>query len=156
MSEVGGPELQAKREYSQLLRLHERTLVQLQRLRDDLTSSGTADLLKDIKVRTGSVPRLEDVTAAVEEAMRALKLSESQVRSAMFDEPGSMSVDGVPNLPAHLQRFLAERSESAGFSFEVVQDAVRGWTIEWREYTDRGTIRGYGQFSERPYAWLED
>jgi hypothetical protein len=155
MSEVGGPERQAKREYSQLMRLHERTLVQLQRLRDDLTSTGTADLMRDIKARTGSVPMLGDVTAAVEEAMRSLGLSESQVRSAMFDEPGSMSVEGVPNLPAHLQRFLAERSESPGFSFEVVQDEVRGWIIEWREYTDKGAIRGYGQFSERPYAWLE-
>jgi len=156
MSEVGGPELQAKREYSQLLRLHERTLLQLQRLRDDLTSSRTAGLMKDIKVRTGSVPMLDDVTGAVEEAIRALKLSESQVRSAMFDEPGSMSVEGVPNLPAHLQRFLAERSESPTFSFKVVQDESRGWIIEWREYTERGTTRGYGQFSERPYAWLED
>ena len=156
MSEVGGPNVQAKREYSQLLRLHERTLVQLQRLRDDLTSSGTAELMRDIKVRTGSVPMLGDVTAAVEEAIRSLKLSESQVRSTIFDEPGSMSVEGVPNLPVHLQRFLAERSESPSFSFEVAQDEVRGWVIEWREYTDKGTIRGYGQFSERPYAWLED
>jgi hypothetical protein len=156
MAEVPRPELKAKREYSQLLRLHERTLVQLQRLRDDLTSSVTADLLRDIKSRTGSTPGLADVTAAVEEAMRALKTSESQVRSAMFDQPRDLSVEGIPNLPAHLQRFLAERAESPSFSFDVVQDEVRGWIIQWREYTHRGTIRGYGQFSERPYAWLDD
>jgi len=156
MSEAGGPEVKAKREFSQLLRLHERTLVQLQRIRDDLASSGTAELLKDIKARTGSVPALADVTAAVEEAMRSLKLAESHVRGAMFEETPGMTVEGVPNLPAHLQRFLAERSESPGFTFEVVQDEVRGWVIQWKEYTSRGTVRGYGQFSERPYAWLED
>jgi hypothetical protein len=156
MSESGPEPLSAKREYSQLLRLHERTQVQLQRLRDELSSSGTADLLKDIKARTGSVPSLSEVTASVEEALRSLKLSEAQVRAAMFEEPGTMSVEGVPNLPVHLQRFLAERADSPSFSFEVVQDEVRGWVIQWKEYTHRGTIRGYGQFYERPYAWLED
>ena len=156
MSEVGEPDLQVKQEYSHLLRLHERTMVQLQRIRDDLSSSGTAELMKDIKAHTGSVPPLAEVTAAVEEAMRSLKLSESQVRASRFDEPGSMTVEGVPNLPAHLQRFLMERAESPGFTFEVVQDEVRGWIIQWKEYTDKGTVRGYGQFSERPYAWLED
>jgi hypothetical protein len=37
-----------------------------------------------------------------------------------------------------------------------VQDEVRGWMILWKEYTTRGTVRGFGQFYERPYAWLED
>ncbi len=156
MSEVGESDLQGKQEYSHLLRLHESILVQLQRIRDDLTSSGTAELIKDIKARTGSVPPLADVTAAVEEAMRSLKLSESKVRTSRFDEHGSMTVEGVSNLPAHLQRFLSERAESPGFSFEVIQDEVRGWIIQWKEYTAQGTVRGYGQFSERPYAWLED
>ena len=38
----------------------------------------------------------------------------------------------------------------------VDQDPVRGWIIRWKEYTHRGTVRGYGQICERPYAWLED
>jgi len=156
MSQAGGSEVPAKREYSQLLRLHERTLVQLQRIRDDLSSAGTAELLKEIKARTGSTPTLAEVTAAVEEAMRALKLSESQVRGAIVDEVAGMEVEGVPNLPAHLQRFLAERAESPGFSLDVIQDEARGWVIRWKEYTHKGTIRGYGQFAERPYAWLDD
>ena len=46
MSEAASPELKAKREYSQLLRLHERTLLQLTRLRDDLTSSVTVELVR--------------------------------------------------------------------------------------------------------------
>jgi len=156
MSQAGGSELRAKREYYQLLRLHERTLLHLQRIRDDLNSPGTEELLKDIKARTGSSPSLGEVTAAVEEAIRSLKLSESQVRGAISEKRVGMDVEGVPNLPAHLQRFLAERAESGNFSFDVIQDEARGWVIRWKEYTDKGTIRGYGQFAERPYAWLDD
>jgi hypothetical protein len=59
-------------------------------------------------------------------------------------------------MPAYLQRFLAERSNGPAFSYEVSQDEVRGWVIRWKEYTDQGTVRGFGQFYERPYAWLDD
>lgn len=156
MADAPATEGKAAREYAQLLRLHERTLVQLQRIRDDLTSPATAELMREIKHRTGTVPSLDQITGAVEEAIRALKLSESEVRTAVLAEPGSLAVEGVPNLPPHLERFLAERSESPGFSYEVAQDEERGWIIKWKEYTSRGTVRGYGQFYERPYAWLED
>jgi len=71
--------------------------------------------------------------------------------------PGDeFSVDGVTNLPAPLSRFLAERSQYPGFKYKVIQDDVRGWVIRWKEYTHRGTVRGYGQFYERPYAWIYD
>ena len=30
-----------------------------------------------------------------------------------------------------------------------------GWVIRWREYTLRETVRGYCQFYEQPYAWLD-
>jgi hypothetical protein len=148
--------LKAKREYSQLLRLHERLLTQLDRVRADLTSPGTHTLLKTIRARTGSVPDLSEVISAVEEAIRSLKMGESEIRSDLLEHPDFMPVEGVANLPTHLQRFLAERAQSPGFSYEVVQDEVRGWMVRWKEYTLRGTIRGYGQFYERPYAWLED
>jgi hypothetical protein len=55
-------------------------------------------------------------------------------------------------MPAYLQRFLGERAAQSGFSYDVVQDVERGWV----EYTTHGTAGGYGQFYERPYAWLED
>ena len=42
------------------------------------------------------------------------------------------------------------------FSYEVRQDSVRGWVIAWKEYTAEGIVRGFGQFYERPYAWLEE
>ena len=156
MAELKETELQAKREYSQLLRLHERLRIQLQRVREELTSAPTDTLLKDIKLRTGETPNLTAILASVEEALRALKLSQSRIRSAILEHHESLSVDGVPNLPTHLQRFLAERAQMSGFSYEVIQDEVRGWVICWKEYTPKGTVRGYGQFYERPYAYLED
>lgn len=156
MPDLEETELQAKREYSQLLRLHERLRIQLQRVREELTSSQTDTLLKDIKVRTGETPDISAILGAVEEGLRALKLSQSTIRSAILEHHEDMSVDGVPNLPTHLQRFLAERAQLPGFSYEVIQDEVRGWVICWKEYTHRGTVRGYGQFYERPYAYLED
>lgn len=149
-------DLQSKRAYSQLLRLHERLLAELQRVREETTSPSTVELIKDLKVRTGSAPSLAEVTTRVEEAIRSLQLSEAQVRDAMFGRRETLEVEGVANLPAHLQRFLAERAAQPGFSYEVRQDDVRGWMICWKEYTTKGTVRGYGQFYERPYAWLDD
>lgn len=156
MTDLDDTELQAKREYAQLLRLHDRLMVQLQRTLEELTSSQTAALVKDIKNRTGTEPDLTAINASVEESIRALKLSQSRIRKAILEHHEVLDVEGVPNLPAHLQRFLAERAQMPGFSYEVVQDEVRGWVICWKEYTHKGTVRGYGQFYERPYAYLED
>ena len=150
---------QATREYSQLLRMQERLVTQLQRVRDELVAPVTVGLMKDIRNRTGNAPTqaMADVISEVEQSIRALKLLESEVQSALQQEPGEeFTVDGVSNLPAPLARFLAERMELPGFRYDVVQDEVRGWVIRWKEYTHRGTVRGYGQFYERPYAWLEE
>lgn len=156
MSDSADAKPRVTREHAQLLRLHERLLAQLGRMLDDVTSPSTNALLKEMKSRSGTMPPLSDVASALEEAVRALKLSDAQVRKGFNESPGGLIVEGVPNLPAHLQRFLAERASQPGFSFEVVQDEVRGWMICWKEYTHRGTVRGYGQFYERPYAWIED
>lgn len=157
MAEDTQNKAQAKREYTQLLRLHEQLLGQLVRARDELSASGTTGLLKVIKGRTGSAPDLSPVKEAVEKAIRALKLSESQIHATLEeDEDGTFEIEGIANMPAYLQRFLAERADYPGFEYEVVQDPVRGWMICWKEYTTRGTVRGYGQFCERPYAWLDD
>jgi len=145
-----------RREYAQLLRMAERLLGQLESIRDELGGGPTQDLLKAIRNRTGSAPALSDAVNSTEEAIRALKLAESEVRKSIFDTPQGLQVEGAPNLPAHLQRFLAERASVPGFSYEVIQDPVRGWVICWKEYTDKGTVRCYGQISERPYAWIED
>lgn len=150
-------ERQAKREYTQLLRLHEQLLGQFTRARDELLAPGTDSLVKQIKGRTGTAPDLTELKTAVEEAIRALKLSQSTMQTAVDAAPDAVvEIEGVANLPAYLQRFLAERAGQPGFSYDVVQDEVRGWIIRWKEYTNRGTVRGYGQICERPYAWLED
>ena len=153
------PRKQANREYSQLLRMQERLIGQLLRIRDELVAPVTESVMREIRNRTGSAPTeaLGEVINEVEEAIRALKLLESEVQGALLEEPGEeFTVDGVSNLPAPLSRFLAERSQYPGFRYDVVQDEVRGWVIRWKEYTHRGTVRGYGQFYERPYAWLDE
>jgi hypothetical protein len=149
---------QAKREYTQLLHLHEQLLSQFTRAREALVAPGTSELVREIKGRTGEAPDLTDIKTAVEESIRALKLSQSHIRAAVSDEvdTGSFEVEGIVNMPAYLQRFLAERSQEPGFTYQVEVDPVRGWIISWKEYTNRGTVRGYGQFCERPYAWLDD
>ena len=148
---------QAKREYTQLLRLHEQLLGQFTRARDVLLAPGTAGIIKQIKARTGSAPDLTEIKTAVEESIKLLKLSQSQIQGAVSDNlDASFEVEGIANMPTYLQRFLAERAQEPGFSYDVEQDPVRGWIVSWKEYTERGTVRGYGQFCERPYAWLDD
>ena len=147
----------AHREYSQLLRLNERLLIQLQRIADDLEAPGTEALVREVKRRTGeSEQGVADVTAAVEEAIRTVKVWESEIRLALVSQTGNVEVEGVANLPATLARFIAERKQLPGFSYDVIQDDVRGWVIRWKEMTSSGTVRGCGQFYERPYAWLDD
>jgi len=157
MSEGSQAPRHAKREYTQLLRLHEQLLADFARARDQLTAPGTDGLVKQIKSRTGTSPDLSDVKTSVEEAIKALKLSQSHIQTAVTERPeATVEVAGIQNLPAYLQRFLAERADQPGFNYWVDQDPVRGWIIRWKEYTHRGTVRGYGQICERPYAWLED
>ena len=147
----------ARREYRQLLRLHERLLSDFQGAREELSAPGTDSLVKEIKARTGSAPDLASVKTAVEEAIRALKMSESEMQGAIVDvTEADFQVEGIANMPAYVRRFLAERSSQPGFNYEVDQDEERGWVVRWKEYTTRGTVRGFGQFYERPYAWLEE
>ncbi len=118
---------------------------------------GTAGLLKDIKGRTGSAPDLTEIKTAVEESIKALMLSQSHIQGAVTEDlDTSFEVEGIANMPVYLERFLAERAQEPGFRYDVQQDSVRGWIVSWKEYTNRGTIRGFGQFYERPYAWLDD
>jgi hypothetical protein len=158
MSENADHLVHAKREYTQLLRLHEQLLSQFVRARDELLAPGTDALLRQIRSRTGSAPDLTELRTDVEEVIKTLKLSQSSMQEAIR-APGvdtSFEPAGIHNMPAYLQRFLAERAGQPGFSYRVEQDEVRGWILCWKEYTNRGTVRGYGQICERPYAWLDD
>lgn len=148
----------AVREYSQLLRIQERLLAMLQEALDEIGAPTTLNLLRELRNRTGS-KALEDIgriANSVEGAIRELKLFQSEVQNELLNERSEVSVEGVNNLPAPLARFLAERSQNERFSYEVRQDPVRGWVIAWKEYTGEGIVRGFGQFYERPYAWLEE
>ena len=149
---------EARREYAQLLRLHERLNTQLRRVRDELAAPELGVLLKEISQRTGSSPKapLTEVRSAVEEALRGLKVAGTEAHAALTSEGDAFEVAGIDTLPAPLSRFLAERQRLPGFEYEVLQDDVRGWIIRWKELTADGNIRGFGQFYERPYAWLDD
>lgn len=146
-----------KRELAQLLRLHTQLLTRLGRVREELDLPTTKALLAGLRERLGSAASsdaVSGVTAAVEEALKSVRLSESTIRSEFSEDHTGISVAGVDNLPPTLAYFLAERSEFPGFSYEVLQDENRGWVIRWKEHTMTGTVRGFGQFYERPYAWL--
>ena len=149
---------EARREYAQLLRLHERLNTQLRRVRDELAAPELATLLKEISRRTGSSPHssLTEVRSAVEQALRGLKVAGAEAHTALTEEGDAIEVAGIDALPPTLARFLAERQNLPGFEYEVLQDEVRGWVIRWREHTADGNIRGFGQFYERPYAWLDE
>lgn len=149
----------APREYAQLLRAHDRTRRQLQDILEDLSAPGTQNLLREIRRRTGDTPQkgMADVISAIEEALRVIQLAESETGTALQEgDPAPIRIDGIDNLPARLGRFLAERRQLPGFTYEVEQDEVRGWIVKWEEFTPEGEIRGFGQFYERPYAWIDD
>lgn len=148
----------ALREYSQLLRIQERLLATLQEALDEIGAPTTLNLLRQLRNETGSKAP-EDfgrIASSVEGAIRELKIFQSEIQNELLSDRNDVSVEGVPNLPAPLARFLAERSQNERFSYDVRQDSVRGWIIAWKEYTAEGMVRGFGQFYERPYAWLDE
>lgn len=149
---------QTARDLSQLMRLQERLFSRLQEVRSELSSPAAAEILQGIRSRTGTGmdETWGKIEAAVEEALRGLKVFESDLKQELFDDANELTVEGVPEMPPHLSRFLAERTKLDGFNYDVRQDPVRGWIIRWKEYTSDGIIRGYGQIYERPHAWLEE
>lgn len=147
---------QQTRELSQLMRIHERLLSQLQEARSELNTPATSEILSKLRSRIGTKPDMafSQITAAVEEGIRCLMVFESEIKQELFSDDEQITVEGIPNLPPHLARFLAERTSLNGFHYDVLHDPVRGWVIRWKEYTALGTIRGSGQIFERPHAWL--
>jgi len=148
----------ALREFSQLLRIQERVLASLQEVLAELGAPTTLTLLRELRNRTGTTvtESFGRITTGVEGAIREIKVFESEIQKELLDDPGEFTIEGVSNLPAPLSRFLAERTQNPLFSYEVRQDPVRGWIISWKEFTNTGMVRGFGQFYERPYAWLDE
>lgn len=154
--DLSSPQERAKA-FSQLLRQQERALGLLQRIIDEVDAPMTRSLVK--RVRAEAVGELEEgvgeVVAKVEDAIRAVQYCESEIHRELVASGGDQAPDGPSNLPVALARFLAERRDSPGFTFEMDQDPIRGWIIRWKEYSGEGIVRGAGQFYERPYAWLD-
>lgn len=147
------------RAYAQLLRQQERAIQALEDLRDELEAPTTRALLREIRHEaTRDVEEaLGEVRDRVQETLRAAQVCQSEIHRELMVNPSRPTVvDGPSNLPPVMARFLTERQRTPGFTYEVRQDEVRGWVIHWKEYTHRGTVRGSGQFYERPYAWLDE
>lgn len=145
-------------DHPQLVRLQERLLQLVRQVRDELTAPTTRQLLQRGTQGRGVTAEeaVGDVAAGIEKAIRALKVWEMEIRAGLEEKSRSPSLRGAPDLPARIARFLAERAERPGFSYEFDHDLLRGWVLRWKEYTPDGRIRGYGQLFERPYAWLDD
>ncbi len=158
MSQTSKEKNLPRKEFYQLIRVQERLLSRLMLVRDELRAPSTLRVLRSLKASSGGGAEqdLSEVAALVEKAIREIKFLESETRHQAMEETPAFATTEIENLPPTLSRFLAERAQSPGFSYEVREDAVRGWIIRWKEYQENGTIRGCGQFYERPYAWLED
>lgn len=143
--------------FSQLLRQQERALGLLQRIIEEVDAPMTRSLVKRLRDEAGGdiAEGVGDVVAKVEDAIRAVQYCESEIHRALVASGSEVSREGPSNLPVALTRFLAERRDSPGFTFEMGQDPIRGWIIRWKEFSEAGTVRGAGQFYERPYAWLD-
>lgn len=147
-----------EREYSQLIQLHARLVERIEEMCDELDAPATTDLLASIREAAGSdaPEKVGEVRGALQEAIRLLKLFGSQLEQEITAPDEEIRRNLVAGLPPPLARFLAERRRAPDCEITVEHDAVRGWVIRWKEYTEFGTVRGGGQFSERPYAWLEE
>ena len=146
------------RELTQLLRLQEAILESLTHVRNQLLSPKAEEILGNPEAVVGEAAAdMRRVLDSVEKAIRDLKLSEAELRKDLLEGPDDGEpVDGLPLLPPRLSRFLAQRAKTPNFEYDVRQDSVRGWIVRWTEFTETGSIRGSGQFYERPYAWLDD
>lgn len=157
MSDVPSSGPERTRTYSQLLRQQERALQLLHRIADELQAPVTDSLLDQLQSppAAGVRKRVEEVLARIQDAIQTAEECESAIHRALVKPDGDEPLPGPPNLPAALVRFLAERKDSPGFSFDIVQDPIRGWVIRWKDYGQDGSVCGGGQFYENPYAWLE-
>jgi hypothetical protein len=142
--------------YSQLLRQQERVLHHLRSVKEDLDTSTTRALLDQLRGESdGDVEdAVSHVLAVIEDALRAAQHCHAEIQRELLAPARGSERIGPENLPPRLERFLAERQDTPGFTYEIHQDLVRGWIIRWKEYSKEGVVRGSGQFYERPYAWL--
>lgn len=127
-------------------------------VRDELGAPSTRWLLREIRAQIGeqSTQGIQAIMEGLEEAVRAVKVSESQARAALLGS-SDVQLSGIePDLPRTLARYVADRRNLPGFTYTVDRDLVRGWVIHWKDFNQNGTVRGAGRYYERPYALIED
>jgi hypothetical protein len=150
---------------SQLLSQQERALKFVQRIRDELDTPLTRALVSRLSKdsKTEARESVVEVLSKVEDTLRAIQFCQSELHRELMapqqetlEKGGGLETQpGADGLPEAMLRFLATRQAVPGFTYELDRDAIRGWVIHWKEYTDKGVVRGAGHFYERPYAWLE-
>jgi hypothetical protein len=146
------------REFEELLEVQDHLQEELERVRSVLEGTDLRELMRVLRARRGTdgSEAMSEVLHHVEQALRALKVSDSELRREQGTAPVTLALDGLPDLPPFMARFLAERAEAPGFTWEVADDPIRGWIVRWKEFAAQGTVRGSGQIYERPYAWLDE
>lgn len=146
------------RAFEELLEIQNQLQEELERVRAVLEGTDLRELVRVLRARRGTdgAEVVGEVLHHVEQALRALKVSDSELRREQGTAPVKLALDGLPDLPPFMARFLAERAEAPGFTWEVTDDPIRGWIVRWKEFAAQGTVRGSGQIYERPYAWLDD
>jgi len=144
---------------SQLLSQQERALKTIQRIRDELDTAVTKALIKRLPKdsKTEAKESVLEVLSNVEDTLRAIQFCQSELHRELMipQEKKKETEPGTDELPEAMLRFLANRQALPGFTHKLEHDAIRGWVIHWKEYTEKGTVRGSGHFYERPYAWLD-
>lgn len=149
---------------SQLLSQQERAIKLVQRIRDELDTPLTKALVGRLSKESKTEAResVVEVLSKVEDTLRAIQFCQSELHRELLapqkEKAKSLGRETDPaaeGLPEAMLRFLATRQAVPGFTYELDRDAIRGWVIHWKEFTDKGAVRGAGHFYERPYAWLE-
>ena len=81
-------------------------------------------------------------------AIRSYYVSQSEIHAAVSEEvdTSSFQVEGIANMPTYLQRFLAERSQEPGFTYQVEDDPVYGLLQACVRCNDAELVPGTGHW----------
>lgn len=145
--------------YAQILRFQERLRHAVLELRTDLDSPAFQTIVRALEDDHGSrvarpVARVRDV---LDELIRTADAASSDVSDELRRASGASELEeGCDGIPAGLARFVAERASMPGFGYDAWKDPLRGWTIDWVEKLEDGSIRASGRLYERPHAWFQE
>ncbi len=163
MSGGGPPPLRPAEERSAwlLLRLETELRQRIERIRSGLADPGLARTVEGLARPDGVRRELDELSAAIEEALRALGAMRGHLTHP--DEgtrvegrrPEARADDTPAGLPEVLEEHLRDRAKAPGFEHEVVHDAVRGWVVRWKERNPDGGVYASGRLYQRPWEWMK-